>query len=59
MTHWISQEAAAQALFNFYEHVGFKVTYEQVLNKIIKQCESGEIPSISIPAYMKNKAHLN
>ena len=59
MTTWISQEAATKALFNLYHRIGLNITYEQVAVKIQEKCDSGEIPSIHIPYYMKDKADLN
>ncbi|KKN08644.1 hypothetical protein LCGC14_1054610 [marine sediment metagenome] len=57
--NWISQEAAAKALFNLYNKIGLNITYDQILQKLQEKCESGEIPIIYIPYHMKDKAHLN
>lgn len=59
MTNWISQEAAAKALFNLYQKVGLNISYDQILQKLQEKGESGEIPTIYIPHHMKANAHLN
>lgn len=59
MLTWLSQEIVARILFNFYRQIGIEVTYEQVLQNLLEKCDSGEIPCISIPPHMEDKAKLN
>jgi hypothetical protein len=56
---WIAPERAARILSEFYAQIGVEVTYDQILQSIYENCESGKLACITVPPHMDVNAELN